>query len=1325
MSQPTLLDRLRDSEILAPDKIDVLAKLPEARENDPRALAKVVHKRGWLTRYQINQVAAGRGKDLIIGYYLLLDRLGEGGMGQVFKAQHRHMDRIVALKLMRKEKLDSPNAVARFFQEVQAAARLTHPNIVIAFDAGQAGNIFYFSMEYVDGTDLQRLVRERGPLPVVQACDYIRQAAMGLQHAHEQGLVHRDIKPSNLLVAGGSSPVVKILDMGLARLGGSFESERNLTKMGQVLGTPDYLAPEQAIDARNVDIRADIYSLGCTLYFLLTGRAPFRAEALAELLLKHQMEPPPLLRKVLPDAPAALEALLLQMMAKKPGDRPATPLEVALAMEPLARGQSVPVPPLKAAPTSEDAWTGLIEDGDGLITRTPLRTGRDRTRDTLVERPLDRRSPRKKEAKGVPVPLIAAGIGGGIFFLVLLIAGVMLLMRPARPPVEEIAQSNRGQQEKVEQPNPAAEGEKQPEQPADTEPIAAPPLRDETALFDVLEKAIPANKWTKSALLGGGSKEFYDIPSMGALLVGLEVGIGEWAKRDVVHSFQSHFLCRKGSLSGTRWGKPQGRVVRLEAKPGYAIGKLTVRSGLGLDGLSVTFMKIDGQRLNAADSYDSNWVGGKGGNERILGGDGTPIVGIYGKINGQTDVTDALGVILLDAVGAGNTPAPASPSEPPASPAPPGLEVWSYIPPPPEMVSGTIFTADGKQSVSGIGESVLVFHDIASGKVIQRRTSGRMPFLCMTMSKDRKRILTGGNDRSLRLWDVEMNQPPVELSTDDYSTRWQSVAISPDGKYAVAGPGGIRYQAGRAVRLPNGRIDPNAARDIPLWNLETGKLEHLFTSPDRRLTQAIFTDDGQYVVACGFMTPVFVWELKTKKMVRSTERDATNLRRAQAIAPAAGCEVLVNTTGGLVLWDCATGREAKRFNGKPDTMVKIVMSPERRLAATLVGRETMVTGRRETKDTMLRLWDVAASAEVARIELPEIPHCFDFSSDGKYALLGERKAIRLIDLAKLGRGEPGKPDIVKLGPATGEMAQGAVPPTPKQPGAPYTGHKGNINSLAISPNGRHLVTGGEDGTARVWNAETGTLEQTFISSGGPISTVRFSPNGKRILALGEGRFANYWEMGMARSTTLPVPLNTTTTCGDISNDQRTIVFGAGNLVDTMTLANDRFRESRTAKFAADITAVVSLGDRVSFAVGDSQGRVYLWNAETRKFVHFWSNHNGKAVLGLASNPIKTMLVSVGADKAIVIRSFHIKQVKKLQRIIGHASDVTSVAISPDGQQIVTGSKDKTVKLWTAALKPLRTFEADGEVLGVAFDSNGKRVLSCGKDVRVWDLAKEP
>jgi serine/threonine protein kinase len=220
-----------------------------------------------------------------IAGYEILEPLGEGGMGQVYKARHLRLDRIVALKVIHQDRLAQPDAVRRFHREARAAARLAHPHLVTVFDVDEVGGTHFLAMEYIEGTDLGRWVKARGPLPAARACDYVRQAALGLQHIHERGLVHRDIKPANLFLTANET-LVKVLDLGLARLdqpGPSDQMSSELTQPGVVMGTPAFLAPEQARDSRRVDIRSDIYSLGCTLYCLLTGRVPFPGTGLAEI----------------------------------------------------------------------------------------------------------------------------------------------------------------------------------------------------------------------------------------------------------------------------------------------------------------------------------------------------------------------------------------------------------------------------------------------------------------------------------------------------------------------------------------------------------------------------------------------------------------------------------------------------------------------------------------------------------------------------------------------------------------------------------------------------------------------------------------------------------------------------------------------------------------------------------------------------------------------------------------------------------------------------------------------------------------------------------
>jgi serine/threonine protein kinase len=272
--------------------------------------------------------------------YEILGLIGRGGMGDVFQARHRMMDRTVALKVINRDLVRSAEAVERFHREVKTAARLAHPHIVTAYDAEQAGEAHFLVMEHVDGIDLARLVAAEGALPIATACDYGRQAAIGLQYAHEQGMVHRDIKPHNLMVT--SAGTVKILDFGLASLAPTrlatdepAGADGSLTAAGAVMGTPDFISPEQADNARQADIRSDIYSLGATLYFLLSGRTPFAEGSVSQKLKSHaQLEPAPI-QTLRGDVPPELAEIVRWMLAKDPAERFQTPADVAEALAPL------------------------------------------------------------------------------------------------------------------------------------------------------------------------------------------------------------------------------------------------------------------------------------------------------------------------------------------------------------------------------------------------------------------------------------------------------------------------------------------------------------------------------------------------------------------------------------------------------------------------------------------------------------------------------------------------------------------------------------------------------------------------------------------------------------------------------------------------------------------------------------------------------------------------------------------------------------------------------------------------------------------------------
>lgn len=357
ISLDTVIKQLEGSGIIAPGKLESFIP-PKGNPRSVEELVRDLVKQNQLTKFQAQQVALGKAKALILGGYTIVDKIGAGGMGQVFKAQHRRMDRIVAIKMLPPNVTKNAEAVGRFEREARAAAKLLHPNIVTAFDADQANNAHFLVMEYVEGSDLSALVKKHGALNGTTALNYILQAARGLEFAHKKGVVHRDIKPANLLV--DSEGTVKILDMGLARIAtaGDAQTQAELTGSGAVMGTVDYMAPEQALGMKSVDGRADIYSLGCTLYYLLAGRSIYAGDTLVAKMLNHREAPIPSLNDVQEGVPDDVQAIFAKMVAKTVGERYQTMTEVIVAIEGVLAGRSMPS---NLAPPAETTDTGLTK----------------------------------------------------------------------------------------------------------------------------------------------------------------------------------------------------------------------------------------------------------------------------------------------------------------------------------------------------------------------------------------------------------------------------------------------------------------------------------------------------------------------------------------------------------------------------------------------------------------------------------------------------------------------------------------------------------------------------------------------------------------------------------------------------------------------------------------------------------------------------------------------------------------------------------------------------------------------------------------------------
>ncbi len=374
MPAPTTIDALlglvRKSNLLTNERLDTfLAQAAGTVPTEPSALADRLVQAGLVTNFQAEQFLLGKWRGFTLGKYRVLERLGFGGTGTVYLCEHQVVRRRVAVKVLPVSKADNPAALGRFYREARAAGVLDHPNLVKAHDIDEENGLHFLVMEYVDGTSLQEIIARFGPLSIERAAHYTRQAALGLQAAHEGGLIHRDIKPANILL--DRQGVVRVLDLGLARFFCDEDDPLTLKyDEKNVLGTADYVAPEQALNSHEVDIRADIYSLGATCYFLLAGQPPFPGGKAAQKLIWHQVRTPTPVRQLRHEVPAELSAVVDRMLAKDPRQRYQTPAEV---VEALAPWTAAPIPPPASGemPRLSPAARGLTPDPDSTGPKTP------------------------------------------------------------------------------------------------------------------------------------------------------------------------------------------------------------------------------------------------------------------------------------------------------------------------------------------------------------------------------------------------------------------------------------------------------------------------------------------------------------------------------------------------------------------------------------------------------------------------------------------------------------------------------------------------------------------------------------------------------------------------------------------------------------------------------------------------------------------------------------------------------------------------------------------------------------------------------------------